>query len=281
MITNENKSAFSYFIAVLLSTYKKNRITVRNAYPISIILQRIISIITGICFPIIIYYIVFDGHLSETFKKHSNTTDYITYITLGYASFILTFSVLMNVGRALITEYREDTLSILLLSPASRFSYILGVYIEQFFRSLLEFLAILFFGIFFGAKIPIEQFPYFIFFVLLISLASFSISNVVSSIMILTRDTYIVQNTFIAILLIICGITFPINYLLKILQFVGMTFPLTPALTAFRNCVIEHQPIYENMHLILLAIASSILFILFGGYMFKKMEKNILQEIYS
>lgn len=99
--------------------------------------------------------------------------------------------------------------------------------------------------------------------------------------MLLTRDTYIVQNTFMAIILIICGITFPINFLPIVIQGIGMVFPLTPALIAFRNCIIANQSLYENIDLIVLALLSSIIFTILGIFILKKIEKGILQGIYS
>jgi len=86
-------------------------------------------------FPYFLYLYFAKERISDDFISYTNGADYLTYIVLGSALNTLAVAVLMNVGRALITELREGTLEPLLLSPASRTGYFLGCLFEQSSRA--------------------------------------------------------------------------------------------------------------------------------------------------
>ena len=68
-----------------------------------------------------------------------------------------------------------------------------------------------------------------------------------------TRDTYLTQNTLFVTMSLVCGITYPIQYLPDWVQNVAQIFPLTPAVTLFRNVVIGHENLISN-HLLIVQI---------------------------
>ena len=105
---------------VIFSTYHKNRIGILRAVPWSFMVSRVITGVTQIIFPYFVYRYFMHGNLNNEFSKYVNGADYITYIVLGSALNVLAVATLMNIGRALITELREGTLEMLLLSPAPR-----------------------------------------------------------------------------------------------------------------------------------------------------------------
>lgn len=214
-------------INICKAVYRKNRAIVKRAYPWSFIISRISGGVFGCLFPILLYYLVFNKQVSEGFYSSSNQIDYITYIVFGEILAILSFSTLMNVGRCLIGEIREGTLDTFLLSPASRIGYYIGAYIEQLGRSTIEALSVLFIGLILGARFPIQSLPFMVIIFFVSSLAFFSVSILVSTIMVYTRDTYLVQNTFNFIMYCICGVVFPITYLPKFVQYISNLFPLT------------------------------------------------------
>ena len=138
---------------VIYTTYRKNRIGVLRAVPWSFVISRILNGISQIIFPYFIYHYFMHGNLNNQFNEYTNGADYMTYIVLGSALNILAVSTLMNIGRALITELREGTLEMLLLSPAPRSQYFLGCLLEQTTRALLEFGTVLITGTILGADL--------------------------------------------------------------------------------------------------------------------------------
>lgn len=266
---------------VIFSTYTKNRIGIVRTMPWSFIVSRIVTGITQIVFPYFIYHYFLDGNLNSGFSKYTGGVDYMTYIVLGSALNVLAVSTLMNIGRALITELREGTLETLLLSPAPRKGYFLGCLLEQTARSLLEFGAVLFAGFLGGANLRyLLSFPAF-FVIMLAVLSFFCMGIALSSIMLHTRDTYITQNTLFITMSLTCGITYPIQYLPEGIQNLAQVFPLTPAVTVFRNVVILHQSLIKNYLLIIQVVILSGIYLIVGAVWYKKMERQLVESIFG
>lgn len=266
---------------VVVSTYKKNRIGILRAVPWSFMVSRIVNGITQIIFPYFIYHYFMHGNLSSEFCEYANGADYMTYVVLGSALNVLAVATLMNIGRALITELREGTLEILLLSPAPRNKYFLGCMLEQTTRALLEFGTVLIVGALLGADLK-----YFVSFstIVAIVLAIFSffcMGITLSSVMLYTRDTYLTQNTLFVMMSLVCGITYPIQYLPEWVRNLAQIFPLTPAVTLFRNVVIGHQNLENNYLLIVQLIFLSFTYLLVGALWYKNMERKLVENIFG
>lgn len=264
---------------VISSVFSKNRQTVKRTYPISFIMQRIIGGVGSIVFPVFIYVFVFESSLLANFSQHTNTKDYITYITLGVSMNILSFSTLMNVGRCLISEIREGTLDTFLLSPAPRIAYFIGAYLEQFLRSCFEFLVVIILGTLLGAKIPMTV--SFFLLIIIASLSFFSVSMLLSTIMVVTRDTYLTQNTLFTLMAFLCGVSFPIEFLPQGVRSISNIFPLTHVLKLLRRCVLDNQSILDNLELLCVTIIISVVFFALGYFIYIFYEKKLVEDVYS
>ncbi len=266
---------------IIVAVYKKNRIINNRAYPWSFIVQRVVAGIFALFFPLFMYYFVFGGKVSLNFQNITQTKDYVTYIILGNSIYILCFSTLMNVGRCMIQEIREGTWDTFLISPASRIGYFIGCYVEQFMRSLMEFAIVFICGSSLGARIPISKCIGFIVVLLIISVSCFSMATLLSVIMVLTRDTYLTQNTIITLIGFVAGIFFPTELLPKWLQYLGNSIPITIGIKYFRKIVLNNISFKENIHLLLIIVLESITYFLIGICLLKKIEKKLVEEIYA
>lgn len=266
---------------VIFSTYRKNRIGIIRAVPWSFMVSRVITGVSQIIFPYFIYHYFMQGNLDGKFSEYASGADYMTYIVLGSALNVLAVSTLMNIGRALITELREGTLETLLLSPASRSSYFIGCLTEQTMRALLDFGTVLIVGGLFGANLK-YLFSFQAIFVIILAIISFFCMGItLSSVMLYTRNTYLTQNTLFSAMSLICGIVFPIQYLPKWIQSLAQIFPLTPAVTLFRNIVIQHQNLAENYFLVVQVIILSGIYMAIGSIWYMKMECKLIESIFG
>ena len=266
---------------VIFSTYKKNRIGIIRAVPWSFMVSRIVTGITQIVFPYFIYYYFMNGNMNKEFGAYAEGADYMTYVVLGSALNVLAVSVLMNIGRALITELREGTLEVLLLSPAPRKNYFVGCLLEQTTRALIECGTVLVIGALLGANLRYFFSFQTIIVVLLAVLSFFCMGITLSSVMLYTRDTYLTQNTLFVIMSLVCGITFPIQYLPEWVQRAAQIFPLTPAVALFRNVAIGHQNLAENYLQILQVLVLSFVYLVIGAAWYISMERNLVENIFG
>lgn len=268
-------------VHVIYTTYQKNRIGILRAVPWSFIVSRVVNGITQIIFPYFIYHYFVHGNMDSAFHVYTNGADYMTYIVLGSALNVLAVSTLMNIGRALITELREGTLEMLLLSPAPRYQYFLGCLLEQTTRALLEFGTVLVVGAALGARLKYLFSFQALMSIMLAVWGFFCMGVTLSSVMLYTRNTYLTQNTLFSTMSLVCGITFPIEYLPQWTQHFAQLFPLTPAVTLFRNVVIGRQRLLENgetaLHLLLL----STVYLIIGAAWHAKLERRLVESIFG
>lgn len=268
-------------IQIAHTVFKRNRRITKRAYPITFIGQRFFGALFSLLFPYILYKYVFQGRLSSSFLIFSGTGEYISYIVLGQSANIITFSTIMTVGRSLIMEIREGTLENLFITRSSKIGYFLGNYLEQLLRSFLEFFMIIILGLILGAQFKIDQIPIFFLFICISSFLGLSMSIFLAVVMVITRDTYITQNTVAIILAVVCGVSYPIQYLPSLLQYVSSIIPLTYCLDLFRKLVIERQSLIVNIDLLLKGSILSGIYFLGGIYLLKKVEAKLIENIYS
>ena len=268
-------------MGIIFSTYRKNRIGIRRAVPWSFMVSRVVTGATQIIFTYVICFHLMKGEISDEFSQYTNGADYMTYIVLGSALNVLAVSTLMNVGRALITELREGTLEMLLLSPAPRREYFIGCLLEQTTRAMLEFGTVILLGAVLGADLRALVSLRALAVILLAVCSFFCMGITLSSVMLYTRDTYITQNTLFITMSLICGIAYPIQYLPGWVQMAAQVFPLTPAVSLFRNVVIQNQTLMENYLLILQAVVLSTVYLLTGALWNQRLERRMMESIFG
>ncbi len=263
---------------VAKATFVRNTISMFRAYPWTFFISHILSGIYTVLFGYFTFHFVFEGALDKNFHHFANTGDYLSYVILGGALFSFSVSTLMNVSRSLITEYREGTLEALLLTPSSRKGYFLGNVIQQVSRTIIEFVIILLFGLLFGLNLANINISSAIFIWIISIIAFFSQALVLGSIMLYFRDTYISQNTLFVTMAFVSGVTFPIQYLPVWLQPLSWMMPLSPALNAFRNSVLEGKTLFFNSQELIHIGMLTIIYLLIGSYGIYKTEKKIIEK---
>jgi ABC-2 type transport system permease protein len=265
---------------VILATMKRNHIVSQRAFPWSFFIARVLMGIYVAVFAYFTYYYMFNGKMDSRFLEYSNGVDYMSYAVLGAGLYILSISILMNVGRSLMLENVEGTLENFLLSPSSRMGYFFGVFMEQLGRSTLEFLTVILFSLLLGAKFLIAQ-PFEVILVIILTVLSlFCVGIFVATLMLYLRDTYITQNTLFIVMSLVCGVSFPIEYLPSPVQILSSVFPLSPALALFRQVMTGESlgsHLFDIFHIVLLGV----LYCSLGLFWLKKVEKKLLENTFN
>lgn len=216
------------------------------------------------------------GDVDQQFAVYTGSKDYLSYVIIGGLLNIFSVSMMMNVSRALITEWREGTLEALLLSPSSRIGYFLGNAIQQLYRSGFEVLVVIAFGIAAGLRLSSPHYLSIGIGIVLYLLSCFAMALVLGSIMLYTRDTYIVQNTLFAITTLLCGFQFPRQYLPQLLQNAGEVFPLTHSLQILRGSLLTGETIGTGD--IILVVLLSSLYIIVGMWSNHRVERRLFER---
>jgi ABC-2 type transport system permease protein len=268
-------------LKILNATFKRNFIIQMRAYPKDFFIGNTLTGIYTVLSAYFMYQLLFKGNLDASFKTYSGTGDYMSYVIVGTALYLFAVRTCLNVSRSLITELREGTLDSLMIAPFNRVQYFCGNMLQQTITTSLEIMVMIIISLFFGADFSqINLFSFILGFAVSM-FAYFSLSLILAAVMLYFRDTYISQNTLFTLMLLVCGVTFPIDYLPIPLQYLGKLIPVTASFQIMRNSTIAGAGIIEQssafIHLFLLSLAYCIL----GFIMLRRVEKIALEKIFA
>lgn len=265
----------------MIALIRRNWQMYRRYFPITLFANRILGLSFELIGIWLVAHFLFSNKVSDTAENLFQTNDYFTYATVGMLFYSLSVTILMNVGRALITEVREGTLTSLLITPYRILSYYAGAFIEQFWRAILEFLALFIVALFLGANLFSISLTKWALGIVFVALASSCMSIFLSNIMLILRDTFISQNTLFILMFLLSGVTFPREILPQWMQTIGNFIPMTQVLEVIRmlySSTSNDLLFYQTM---LLGIISSICYFVIGIVWYKKTEQKIISYIFE
>ena len=97
--------------------------------------------------------------------------------------------------------------------------------------------------------------------------------------MLYARDTYISQNTLFTAMFLVCGITFPKEYLPNWLQLLGSIIPVTDALTLMRGALLGGLSTESFMLVGLREFILGTMYIVVGFPLMKQVERIALEKM--
>lgn len=265
---------------ILSATFKRNFIIQVRAYPIEFFVGNLLGGLYTILSAYFMYNLLFKGSINTSFVGFTGTSDYMSYVILGASMYLFIVRTLLNVSRSLITEARTGTLESLMLAPFDRFGYFIGSMLQQTITTSIEFFISIFIGIPFGLNISSINIASTLLAAFISLVAFFGMSILLASIMLYFRDTYISQNTLFLSIFLICGITFPIEYLPTWVQYISKYVPVTTSLKLIRNSSILGLGIGPQLDDFIRLTILAVIYLMAGFIFIKKLEKTSLEKTY-
>ena len=186
-----------------------------------------------------------DGSGLAVFMKTTGASDFIGYIVIGTTVWMWQNIVLWDVGFSLRNEQMRGTLESNWLSPTWRFSYLLGHTGPQIV-SMLMFIGItaLEFGLLFGVKLHGS-----VWMILLVMLAAipsiYGLGFAFASLVITVKEANAFVFLIRGLVMIFCGITFPISLLPGWMQSIAKWLPQTNLIHGMRAAAFSNAGITE------------------------------------
>lgn len=264
----------------MLALVKRNWQMYKRYFPFTLFCNRILDSFFQLLSLWLLAHYLFNNIPSNSTISIIGSDGYFTYASLGMLFFNLNVGVLMNVGRALITEVREGTLQSLLIAPYSILNYYFGVFLEQLWRVMLEFFIVFFIAKLLGARFGNYSVVNIVIGMLLVIVSSFCMSIFLSNIMLYLRETFISQNTLFILIFFLSGITFPRELLPKSLYYFGMIIPTTHIMSSVRFLLANKGNFFILTNQIIIGIALSIIYFFLGIFWYRKVERKVISYIF-
>jgi len=211
------------------------------------------------------------------FQHNAGTTDVVGYIAIGTIIWMWQNVVLWNVGFSLREEQLRGTLESNWLSPSWRFSLLLGNSAVQMVTMLIFIgVSLLEFSLFFGVRFNGN--PLVVALLFLVSIPSiYGLGFAFASIVITAREA----NAFVflvrGLVMIFCGITFPIAVLPHWMQSVATLLPQTYIIYGFREAMLNGADFATLWPTFQALILFGAFWLTVGFALFRRMERRARQ----
>lgn len=261
------------------ATFIRNWIITLRAYPWSFFIGSLLTGSLTVLLSYFLYHLLAGGQLSNQFTTYTGTSDYMSYVILGAATFVFTQRIMLGVSRSMITERREGTLESLLLAPARRSGYFVGVTLQWAVASAGEVAVMLLITWPLGLNLSHIQ-PVTLLIVFPVVMFGLSgISLVLGAIMLATGDTYLSQNTLFVFMFLVGGFTFPPNYLPLPLQWLGAALPTTGVMRLLHAALLNQSTPATVMNDIVVYSLLSIVYIIAGFALMRWAERRATEGV--
>jgi ABC-2 type transport system permease protein len=218
-----------------------------------------------------------DGSGLAQFQANTGISDYIGYIAVGTTIWMWQNVVLWNVGFSLRNEQMRGTLESSWLSPTWRFAYLLGSSIPQLV-SMLVFLVVsaleftLLFGVRFGGSLWLTLL------VILVSIPSiYGLGFAFASVVITAREAHAFVYLVRGLVMIFCGITYPVAMLPGWMQSITWWLPQTYMIHAMRLAALTPSTLADLMPDLTPLVFFGLFWLAAGYAMFNIMERRARQ----
>jgi len=198
----------------------------------------------------------------------------IAFIAIGNALQSISWNTVFSVINITGHDKWDGTLPLVLATPVNRLPLFTGRAMIHVLDGLLSaaisfFFAAMIFGVDFGQTIA----PALIVAVLLTAFTMAGFGLLIGGFCFFFRNPMVFANIFTFVLLIFCGVNFPVENLPAAIQPVSYIFPLTYGLTAARNAIagqnlLQIAPILAQQFIVGLAA------IIIGYLLFRSFENN-------
>jgi len=218
-----------------------------------------------------------DGSGLTTFQNTTGLTEYVGYIAVGTMIWMWQNIVLWAVGYSLRNEQMRGTLESNWLSPTWRFAYLLGSSIPQL---VSMFMLMLVSGLEYAFLFKVN-FSGSLWLTLLVILAAipsvYGLGFAFASVVITLKEA----NAFVflvrGIVMVFCGITYPLAILPNWMQSVSQWLPQTYIIHAVRTAALSTEGFSAIAFDLKMLVIFGIIWLAFGYLLFNMMERRARQ----
>jgi ABC-2 type transport system permease protein len=215
-----------------------------------------------------------DGSGLATFAQHGGSADFYGYITIGTTIWMWQNIVLWNVGWALRNEQLRGTLETNWLSPTGRFTFLLGSSIPQFLSMCLFLIISAFeFAVFYGLRMRGNPWLALLLFLACIP-SIYGLGFAFASLVITAKEAGGFVALVRGLVMIFCGITFPISVLPGWMQQVAAWMPQTYMMHSLRLVILEGAGLAQVWPDLRALLLFGVFWLAAGSLVFAWMERH-------
>lgn len=211
----------------------------------------------------------------STFKNATGTADIIGFIVIGTMVWMAVNLTMWNFGGYLRNEQMKGTLESNWLCPINKFAFLIGGGIISIVLSLIfSIVSVVEYRLIFGVHFTGNVFEWILIF-LTIMPAVFGLGMVFASLVLWAKQVNAMVNVVRGIMMILCGITFPISIMPGWMQFLAKFMPFTYGIEAARQVMVNDNSIIDASANILACLGEGAVLMIIGKIIFNMIENRV------
>lgn len=173
-----------------------------------------------------------------TLGRFTGGEETVRYVVIGNSIQIMSVAAIVGSVQVIAQERQEGTLQFVLGTPASRVLMISGRMVMPILDGMVKvFMGFLVGILLFDISVPAECVPQLILVVLMTSFGMVGFGLLVGTLGLIFRDVNLLPNAFYFVLLVLCGVNFPVEKLPVFAQYTSRIFPLTYGTSSVREII--------------------------------------------
>lgn len=211
----------------------------------------------------------------SAFKSATGTTSYMGYIMIGTMVWNWVNITMWTFGSFLRDEQMRGTLESNWLCPINRFDLLLGGGLSTLFQSfIMTLVSVIEYKIIFRVNFTGNIFCWLLIF-LILTPAVYGLGLLFASVILWLKDANAAVNLVRGIIMIICGITFPVSVMPGVLQTIAKFVPFTYGIEASRQIMVNGKGFTEAGFNIIMCIFEGAVLLLLGRLFFRAIENKV------
>lgn len=179
------------------------------------------------------------GEATASFQEVAGTSDYVGFMIIGGASLAWLFSVLWGVGQSLREEQLQGTLETNWVAPVPRFVLLLGRSLTSIVIQTLSTVLVLI-GTYFFFDFHFQGNIFLVFLILTLAILSlYGLGFIFAGLILLFKEPHSLTELVGSLLVVICGVIYPLAVLPLWMQKIGRCIPLTWAVQELRAVLLQ------------------------------------------
>lgn len=218
-----------------------------------------------------------DGSGLALFIQRTGITDYLGYIAVGTTIWMVQNITLWGVGTALREEQMRGSLESNWMTPTWRFSFLLGPAMVHLIQTALFLLVT---ALEFGLVLGVRLHGSLLLALLLIAVSMLSVYGLgmtFASLVITAKEAGQLVQLVRGLVMIFCGITYPIAIMPGWMQGVARWLPQTYMIQGLRDALLANASFADLVPDLLILLAFGVFWMVTGYVVFTRMERRARQ----
>ncbi|WP_163195503.1 ABC transporter permease [Clostridium thermarum] len=211
----------------------------------------------------------------EAYKSITGTDSFMGFIVIGTMTYMWANVTMWSFGTYLRNEQNRGTLESNWLCPINKFDILIGGSVISIINAIfLSVVSVIEYKIIYKINFTGNVFMWSLMFIILMP-AVYGLSSIFASLVLWVKETNSLVQLVRGLIMILCGISFPISVMPQWMQYLAKLLPFTFGISAARTVMVKGGTLGDASADIILCVVEGMIYLLIGRMCFAAVERKV------